>query len=129
MFVGYARISKEEQTLDLQLDALRKAGCDDRNIYHETVSGARLDRPEPTYALRACHDGDTLIVWRLDRLGRDTKHLIEIVENLNKQHVGIRTLTGNTIDTTSASGKLIFQIFAALAEYERALIQERVRAG
>ena len=120
-YIGYARVSTGDQSMDLQLDALRKAGCLD--IYTEEVSGARVQRPELAAPLRACRTGDMLVVWKLDRLGRNTKHLIEIVEELDQRHVGLKTLTGFDIDTSTAHGRLALHMFAALAEYERALIQ------
>ena len=125
--IGYARVSTGDQSMDLQLDALRAAGCLD--IYHEEVSGARLQRPELAAAMRACRAGDMLVVWKLDRLGRNTKHLIEIVEDLEQRHIGLKTLTGFEIDTSTPHGRLALHMFAALAEYERALIQERIMAG
>jgi DNA invertase Pin-like site-specific DNA recombinase len=126
-YIGYARISTGDQTLDLQRDALREAGCID--IYEEQASGARMARPILSAALRACREGDLLVVWKLDRLGRNTKHLLEIVEDLTQRGVGLKTLTGYAIDTSTPHGKLALHMFAALAEYERALIQERVLAG
>jgi DNA invertase Pin-like site-specific DNA recombinase len=125
--IGYARISTGDQTLDLQRDALREAGCID--IYEEQASGARVARPVLTAAMRACRDGDLLVVWKLDRLGRNTKHLLEIVEDLTQRGVGLKTLIGYAIDTSTPHGKLVLHMFAALAEYERALIQERIMAG
>jgi DNA invertase Pin-like site-specific DNA recombinase len=125
--IGYARVSMGDQSLDLQLDALRQVGCLD--IYQEEVSGARVQRPELAAALRACRAGDMLVVWKLDRLGRNTKHLIEIVEELEQRKIGLKTFTGFEIDTSTAHGKLALHMFAALAEYERALIQERIMAG
>jgi DNA invertase Pin-like site-specific DNA recombinase len=125
--IGYARVSTGDQTLDLQKDALTAAGCID--IYEEYASGARVQRPELAAALRTCRPGDTLVIWKLDRLGRNTKHLIEIAEDLGQRGIGLKTLTGFELDTTTAHGKLMLQLFAALAEYERALIQERILAG
>jgi len=125
--IGYARVSTEEQTLDLQRDALRQAGCLD--IYEEHASGARATRPELAAALRACRGGDVLVVWKLDRLGRSMKHLVEIVEDLQQRGIGFQVLTGGQVDTTTPHGTFAFQLFAALAEYERALIKERVVAG
>src|SRR5919198_870567 len=125
--IGYARISTGDQTLDLQRDALQKAGCLD--IYEEQASGARVARPVLSAAMRACREGDMLVVWKLDRLGRNTKHLLEIVEDLTQRGVGLKTLTGYAIDTSTPHGKLALHMFAALAEYERALIQERIMAG
>jgi DNA invertase Pin-like site-specific DNA recombinase len=126
-FIGYARVSTGDQTLDLQRDALREAGCLD--IYEEYASGARATRPELAAALRACRQGDVLVIWKLDKLGRNTKHLIEIAEDLAQRGIGLKTLTGFDIDTTPPHGRLALQMFAALAEYERALIQERIMAG
>jgi DNA invertase Pin-like site-specific DNA recombinase len=126
-YIGYARVSTGDQTLDLQLDALRHAGCID--IYQDTASGATTARPELAAALRACRTGDSLVIWKLDRLGRNTKHLIEIADELAQRDIGLKTLTGFDIDTRSPHGRLALQMFAALAEYERALIQERIMAG
>ena len=125
--IGYARVSTGDQTLDLQKDALREAGCLD--IYEEYASGARVARPVLASAVRACRQEDILVVWKLDRLGRNTKHLLEIVEDLQQRGVGLKTLTGYAIDTSTPHGKLALHMFAALAEYERALIQERIMAG
>jgi DNA invertase Pin-like site-specific DNA recombinase len=126
-YIGYARVSTGDQTLDLQLDALRHAGCID--IYQDTASGATTARPSLVAALRACRQGDSLVIWKLDRLGRNTKHLIEIADELAQRDIGLKTLTGFDIDTRSPHGRLALQMFAALAEYERALIQERIMAG
>jgi DNA invertase Pin-like site-specific DNA recombinase len=126
-FIGYARVSTGDQTLDLQKDALYAAGCID--IYEEYASGARVTRPELAAALRACRKDDTLVIWKLDRLGRNTKHLIEIAEDLAQREIGLKTLTGFAIDTTTPHGLFVFQMFGALAEYERALITERINAG
>jgi DNA invertase Pin-like site-specific DNA recombinase len=125
--IGYARISTGDQTLDLQRDALREAGCID--IYEEQALGARVARPVLAAALRTCRTGDVLVIWKLDRLGRNTEHLLEIVEDLTQRGVGLKTLTGYAIDTTTPHGKLTLHMFAALAEYERSLIQERIMAG
>ena len=125
--IGYARVSTEDQTLHLQRDALRDAGCLD--IYEEHASGARATRPELANALRACRAGDVLVVWKLDRLGRSMKHLVEIVEELQQRGIGFQVLTGVPVDTTTPHGMFALQLFAALAQYERALIQERVMAG
>ena len=125
--IGYARVSTGDQTLDLQRDALREAGCID--IDEEHASGARVTRPALAAVLRACRAGDRLVVWKLDRLGRNTKHLIEIAEELEQREIGLKTLTGFDIDTSTPHGRLALHMFAALAEYERALIQERIMAG
>jgi len=126
MQIGYARVSTGEQTLDLQRDALTAAGCD--RICTDTASGARAERPGLTGALDHLRAGDTLVVWRLDRLGRSLRHLIETITALEQRGIGFKSLT-ESIDTTSSGGKLIFHIFGALAEFERELIRERTRAG
>lgn len=126
MRIGYARVSSDDQNLDLQRDALERADCE--RIYAEKESGGKTDRPELLRLMEALRRGDTLVVWRLDRLGRSLKHLIETVETLEAQGVGFSSVT-ESIDTTTSGGKLIFHIFAALAEFERTLIRERTRAG
>ena len=126
MRIGYARVSSQDQTPDLQLDALRAAGC--KRIFVETASGAQRDRPELGAALDYLRAGDTLVIWKLDRLARSVKQLIETVEGLEARGIGLRSLT-ETIDTTTAGGELVFHIFGALAEFERAIIGERTRAG
>lgn len=127
--VGYARVSTNEQELALQLDALLKAGCAKKDIYRDKVSGAKSARPGLDQCLAQLRPGDTLVVWRLDRLGRSVRHLIDVVEELGKRQVGFKSLCDGRFDTTTASGKLIFHIFTALAEFERSLIQERTNAG
>lgn len=124
--IGYARVSTAEQDTALQMDALRKAGCE--RIFEDTVSGAKVDRPDLTAALAYLRDGDTLVVWRLDRLGRSLPHLIETVGALEARGVGFHSLTEN-IDTTTSGGMLIFHVFGALSQFERDLIRERTRAG
>lgn len=126
MFVGYARVSTVDQNLNLQLDALRVAGCE--QVFFDKMSGTKVDRPELLKALAACGPGDTLVVWKLDRLGRSLQHLIETVTKLAKFGVGFKTCCDG-IDTTTSSGKLVFHIFAALAEFERNLIKDRTTAG
>src|SRR6476619_1771940 len=126
MDIGYARVSTGEQTLDLQLDALQQAGCG--KIYQETASGAKADRPVLEDVLSYLRPGDTLVVWRLDRLGRSLQHLIAVVAGLEERGIGFKSLT-EQIDTTTPGGKLIFHVFGALAEFERDLIQERTQAG
>src|SRR6266498_72399 len=126
MLIGYARVSTIEQTLDLQQDALRQAGCE--QLFTDHISGAKSERPGLTQALEFGRSGDILVVWKLDRLGRSLKQLIEIVTELQKRNIGFRSLTEN-IDTTSPGGKLIFHIFGSLAEFERDLIRERTLAG
>jgi len=125
--IGYARVSTEDQNLDLQNDALEKAGCS--QIYKEYASGkSTLARPELANCLKALRAGDTLSVWRLDRLGRSLPDLVAIVNDLEKRGIGFESLS-ERIDTTSASGKLIFHVFASMAEFERNVIRERTAAG
>ncbi len=126
MLVGYARISTTDQTLDLQRDALTKAGCS--KIFTDTASGAKSEREGLTESISYVRAGDTLIVWKLDRLGRSLKDLIERITELNNRHIGFKSITEN-IDTTTSGGKLIFHIFGALAEFERDIIRERTNAG
>src|SRR2546421_9620014 len=126
MLVGYARVSTSEQTLDLQKDALEKIGC--TKIFSDVVSGAKEERKGLQEALEYVREGDTLVVWRLDRLGRSLKHLIETITTLNNRKIGFKSITEN-IDTTTSGGKLIFHIFGALAEFERDIIRERTNAG
>src|SRR5690349_15412935 len=128
MLIGYARVSTDDQTLDLQLDALKAAGCERRRVYTDTASGAKTDRPGLAKALDMLREGDILVVWRLDRLGRSLPHLIEVVGDLKGRHIGFKSLTEN-IDTTTPAGELIFHIFASLAQFERELIRERTMAG
>lgn len=126
MLVGYARVSTQDQKPALQLDTLKTAGCE--RVFVEKASGAQRDRPELQAALDYMREGDTLVVWKLDRLARSVKQLIETVEGLEENGIGFRSLT-EAIDTTTAGGKLVFHIFGALAEFERAIIRERTRAG
>ena len=126
MKIGYARVSTSDQNLDLQNDALKKLGCD--HIYEEKASGKTKERPELTHCLKSLRPGDTLAVWRLDRLGRSLQDLITIVKNLEALGVAFVSVTEN-IDTSTATGKLMFHVFGALAEFERNLIQERTQAG
>jgi DNA invertase Pin-like site-specific DNA recombinase len=126
MLIGYARVSTQDQTLNLQLDALEKIGC--KKIFTDTISGAKVERKGLDQALSYVREGDTLVVWKLDRLGRSLKHLIETITNLNNRKIGFKSLTEN-IDTTTSGGKLIFHIFGALAEFERDIIRERTKAG
>ena len=126
MLVGYARVSTQEQDLALQLDALHRAGCE--RVFEEKASGAQRDRPALKAALDYMREGDTLVVWKLDRLARSLKQLIETVEAFAGRGIGLRSLT-EAIDTTTAGGKLVFHIFAALAEFERGVIRERTLAG
>lgn len=126
MKIGYSRISTQEQNADLQLDALKQAGCE--KFFSDKVSGAKADRPGLAAALDYAREGDSLVVWRLDRLGRSLKHLLEVVEGLEENGIGFVSLQDG-FDTTTNGGKLFFHIFGALAEFERSLIQERTRAG
>jgi DNA invertase Pin-like site-specific DNA recombinase len=126
MQVGYARVSTQDQRPELQLDALKVVGCE--KIFEEKASGATRDRPELIAALDYLRKGDTLVVWKLDRLARSLKQLIETVEMLEQRGVGFRSLT-ESIDTTTSGGRLIFHIFAALAEFERNIIRDRTTAG
>lgn len=131
MLIGYIRVSTAEQNLDLQRDALLAAGVELDRIYEDVGSGRKDDRPGLKECMRALREGDTLVVWKLDRLGRDLKHLIITVEDLTKRGIGFKVLEGHgsSIDTTGADGKLIFRIFCALAEYERERLVERTKAG
>jgi DNA invertase Pin-like site-specific DNA recombinase len=126
MLIGYARVSTYEQTLALQQDALQKAGCS--KLFTDTASGAKTERKGLEEALNYVRKGDTLVVWRLDRLGRSLPHLIATMTDLEERGIGFKSLTEN-IDTTTSGGKLIFHIFGALAEFERNLIRERTQAG
>ena len=126
MFIGYARVSTHDQNLDLQKDALEKVGC--KKIYVEQMSGSSRIRPELEKTLEMLRNGDTLVVWRLDRLGRSLKHLIELISKLEQREIGFKSLM-ESMDTTTSGGKLIFHIFGALAEFEHNLIRERTSAG
>ena len=126
MLVGYARVSTQDQNMDLQTDALMAAGCD--RLFIEKASGAQRDRPELRAALDYARAGDSIVVWRLDRLARSLGQLIETVGDLEERGIGFRSLT-ESMDTTTWGGKLIFHIFASLAEFERSIIRERTRAG
>lgn len=129
MKIGYARVSTEDQTLALQQDALRSAGCE--AMHEDRLSGVALNRPGLMAALAACQPGDVLHVWKLDRLGRSMAELVGIVEDLKARGVGLKVLTGEgaAIDTTRPEGRLIFGVFAAFSEFERELIRERTKAG
>jgi DNA invertase Pin-like site-specific DNA recombinase len=133
MLVGYVRVSKSDgsQTLDLQRDALLEAGVDACRIYEDLASGRKDDRPGLASCLKALQPGNTLVVWKLDRLGRDLKHLVGLIDTLNQRQIGLKVLagTGVQIDTTTANGRLVFGIFATLAEFEAELIRERTQAG
>ena len=133
MLIGYMRVSKADgsQTTNLQRDALLAEGVDPEALYEDRASGKKEDRPELAACLKSLRHGDTLVVWNLDRLGRDLRHLVNIVHDLTQRGIGLKVLTGQgaALDTTTASGKLVFGIFAALAEFERELISERTIAG
>ncbi|AUM94651.1 TPA: recombinase family protein [Clostridium botulinum] len=126
MLIGYARVSTQDQHLELQKDALEKAGCE--KIFTDIASGAKTERKGLEEALTYLRKGDILVVWRLDRLGRSLKHLIEVVNDLSEKNIGFQSLQ-EKIDTTTSGGKLIFHIFASLAEFERDIIRERTNAG
>ncbi len=126
MLIGYARVSTHDQTLHLQRDALQKAGC--KKIFTDQISGTKTERKGLSEALSHLREGDTLVVWRLDRLGRSLRHLIDTITALHDRGVGFRSLQEN-IDTTTSGGKLVFHIFGALAEFEREIIKERTQAG
>ncbi len=126
MLIGYARVSTQDQTLDLQTDALKQAGCE--KIFTDMTSGAKSERPGLQEAMNHLRAGDTLVVWRLDRLGRTLKHLIATITELSDKGIGFKSLQEN-MDTTTSGGKLIFHIFGALAEFEREVIKERTNAG
>lgn len=126
MIIGYARVSTQDQNPELQLDALRGAGCE--QLFQERATGKFRERPELVACLRALRERDTLIVWKLDRLARSLKDLVEIIHDLDERGIGFRSLT-ESIDTTSTGGRLVFHIFAALAEFEHSLIRERTLAG
>lgn len=133
MQIGYIRVSKNDgsQVFDLQQDALAEAGVDPERIYKDQASGRKDDRPGLQACLKALQPGNTLVVWKLDRLGRSLKHLVSIVDDLNNRKIGFKVLagTGAQIDTTTSNGRLVFGIFAALAEFEADLIRERTTAG
>lgn len=126
MLIGYARVSTDDQNLNLQHDALKQAGCE--KIFDDQMTGSKINRPGLDATLDYAHEGDVIVVWRLDRLSRSLKDLIEMVAALDEKKIGLKSLH-ESIDTSSSSGKLIFHIFGALAEFERNLIRERTHAG
>ena len=130
MLIGYMRVSSEtdRQNTNLQKDALIKCNIDERNIYEDNMSGIRDDRPGLKAALEYLKEGDTLVVWKLDRLGRSLPHLLKIVTNLQKRNIGFKSITEN-MDTSTAHGEFIFNLFGSLAQYERSLARERILAG
>lgn len=127
--IGYARVSTDDQEFNLQIDSLLKAGCNKKLIYTDKISGAKSSRPGLDACLENLESGDTLIVWRLDRLGRSMSHLVNLIESLLEKNIGFKSIQDGAIDTTTASGELMFNIFSALAQFERRLIQERTNAG
>jgi len=127
--IGYARVSTSDQDVSLQWEALRRAGCHEQHIFRDTASGAYAARPGLEACVQALAPGDMLVVWRLDRPGRSMAHLVTLIEGLLQRHVGFRSLGDGAIDTTTASGELVFHLFSALAQFERRLIQERTQAG
>lgn len=124
--IGYARVSTGDQDTALQIDALQRAGC--KRTFEDRASGSKTDRPGLAEAMRYLRDGDTLVVWKLDRLGRSMSHLIDVIADLDASGIGFRSITEN-IDTTTSGGRLVFHLFSALAQFERDLIRERTRAG
>ncbi len=126
MLLGYARVSTNDQNLDLQLDALRSHGCE--RFFDDVVSGAKASRPGLDEMLKDARPNDVIVIWKLDRLGRSLKHLVELVAELNERKIGLKSLN-DPIDTTTAQGRLVFNIFASLAEFEREIIRERTNAG
>jgi len=127
--IGYARVSTGEQDMALQIDALKEIGCEETDIFMDNASGIRSDRPGLDACIEILKPGDTLVVWRLDRLGRSMPHLISLVAEMLRNKIGFRSVCDGAIDTTTASGELMFNIFSSLAQFERRLIQERTRAG
>jgi len=128
MLIGYARVSTEDQKMDLQVDALKNAGVSDDYIFMEQISGVKSNRPELENCLRVLRRGDVLVVWRLDRLGRSLIELVTIAQRLAEMEIELRSLT-ESIDTTTAGGRLVFNVFAAVAQFERDIISERTKAG
>lgn len=126
MLIGYARVSTQDQNLDLQINALNQAGC--KRVFEDKISGSRAERPGLAKALDMLREGDTLVVWKLDRLGRSVKHLVDLVGALHQRDVQFKSLT-DAIDTTTPSGRFFFHVMASLAEMERELTVERTRAG
>lgn len=126
MLIGYMRVSTGEQNLDLQRDALERAGCE--RIYDDVCSGRATERPGLAKAFDVVRDGDALVIWKLDRIGRSLTHVVGLISDLQKRGVGLKVLTGD-VDTTTPTGRLVFGIFATLAEFERDLIHERTMAG
>lgn len=128
MLIGYARVSMPSQSLDLQIDALIQAGCDKKKIFTDIASGSKAARPGLDKAVDYAREGDILVVWKLDRLGRSLGHLIEVVRGLSDRGIGFKSIQ-ESLDTTTSGGRLIFHVFGAIAEFERDLIRERTNAG
>jgi len=127
--IGYARVSTNEQNLDLQLDALKKAGCKKKDIFIDKISGVKKERPGFDECMQSLQKGDVLVVYRLDRLGRSMVNLVTIIEQLRERGVDFKSICDGAIDTTTASGELVFNIFSSMSQFERRLIQERTKAG
>jgi len=127
--IGYARVSKYDQDLKMQIDALLDFGCEEKNIFTDQISGSKVERPGLNKCLQELQEDDVLVVWRLDRLGRSMIHLISLITDFKERKIGFKSLCDGAIDTTTASGELIFNIFSSLAQFERKLIQERTKAG
>jgi len=127
--IGYARVSTNDQEIHLQVDALKAQGVKEEHLFFDKMSGAKEDRPGLAACNAVLRSGDTLLVWRLDRLGRSMRHLVNLIEDLKERGIGFRSISDGMIDTTSASGELVLNIFSALAQFERRLIQERTNAG
>lgn len=127
--VGYVRVSTKEQDLRSQIDSLIKNGCNEAYIYTDVISGSKSNRTGLSKCLSILESGDTLLVWRLDRLGRSMSHLVNLVEELGSKGISFKSISDGAIDTTTASGELVFNIFSSLAQFERKLIQERTNAG
>jgi DNA invertase Pin-like site-specific DNA recombinase len=129
VLIGYMRVSTSDQTTDLQRDALLAAGVDPENLYEDKASDKKDERPGLAACLKALRKGDVLVTWKLDRIGRSLKHLVNTLDDLNKRGIGFKVLTGADIDTTTPTGRLVFGVLASLSEFEHALIRERVMAG
>jgi len=127
--IGYARVSTNEQNLDLQIESLLQAGCNEDMIFTDQISGAKSHRPGLEQCINTLQSGDTLLVWRLDRLGRSMQHLVNLITELIEKNIDFCSIQDGAIDTTTASGELMFHIFSALAQFERRIIQERTHAG
>ena len=127
--IGYARVSKNDQNLKMQIDALLDSGCEKDNIFTDQISGSKSERPGLSKCLKELQKGDILIVWRLDRLGRSMLHLVSLINDFQKREISFKSLCDGPFDTTTASGEFIFNIFSSLAQFEKKLIQERTKTG